>query len=61
MSTPKGYVKFDNFRDQIATRYDRADPNGGMTLNYEDLYINPEERAKGKATEFTKMSERMPN
>ena len=46
MSTPKGHIKFDTFRDQITTRFDRVDPNWGMTINYEDLYTNPEMSSK---------------
>lgn len=41
MSNPRGYTKFDLYRDHIAMRSDRIDPNWGMHINYEDLYINP--------------------
>ena len=40
MSNAKGYAKFDLYRDSITTRLDRADPNWGMNLNYEDIYLN---------------------
>ena len=59
MSNPKGYAKFDLFRDKIATRFDRLDPNWGMNLNYEDLYINRKRQNRG--VELKKMTERKPN
>lgn len=42
MSKPKGHLKFDRYREKIATRFDRADPHWGMTINYEDTHENPE-------------------
>ena len=59
MSNPKGYAKFDLFRDKIATRFDRLDPNWGMNLNYEDLYLNRKKDNKG--VEMKKLTERKPN
>jgi len=41
MSNPRGYSKFDLYRDQITTRFDRVDPNWGMEINYESIYTNP--------------------
>lgn len=60
MSKPKGHMNFSKFRDQITTRIDRSDPNWGMSLNYEDLHINPEFYNK-KSSSFLKMSARKPN
>ena len=59
MSNPRGYAKFDLFRDKIATRFDRVDPPWGMNLNYEDLYLNRKRDNRGVA--MKKMTERKPN
>ena len=60
MSKPKGYMKFDKFREQITTRIDRLDPNWGMTLSYDksDTY-NPEDNHK--LVHFSKTIDRQPN
>ena len=46
MSSPKGHVKFDTFKEQIATRYDRADPLWSMTISYDTEEQNPEHSSK---------------
>lgn len=58
MSSPKGHIRFDHYRDQIATRSDRADPHWGMTLNYEDAQV-PE--WSSKTIDLSQVSGRKPN
>lgn len=63
MSNPKGHIKFDKYRSQIKTRIDRADPNWGMTINYEDTHANPEweDCPNYRTVSFEKMADRKIN
>jgi len=36
MNEPRAYVDFSHFRDSIATRYDRADPNWHTIMESSD-------------------------
>lgn len=60
MQSPRGHVRFDSFREKIAVRSDRSDPNWGMTLNYEHTHENPEWK-NAKTIRMEKISERRLN
>lgn len=56
MSKPKGFIEFDKYREMIATRLDRNDPNWHTKLLY-----YPQEESNNKTIHFDQLLDRKPN
>jgi len=56
MIRPKGFVEFDKYRELIATRFDRNDPDWHTSLIYE-----PKEEKNSKTIDFEQSLDRLPN
>ncbi len=56
MIRPKGFVEFDKYREVVATRLDRNDPEWHTELGYE---VNEERNSK--TIQFDQSLDRLPN
>ena len=56
MAKPKGFVEFDKYREVIATRVDRNDPEWHTKLKYE-----PVKERNSKTIHFDQLLDRRPN
>ena len=56
MAKPKVSIEFDQFKDKIATRFDRNDPQWYTRLQYEEI-----EESKSKTIAFDQLLDRKPN
>lgn len=57
MNEPHVHVNFGSFRNSIATRYDRADPNWHLNLDNSNCQITN----KDLSYDFKDYSDRKPN